>query len=182
MYNNKGYHSQPVFLNAMDNAVLRHYLPHNGDNRGAYGKFHVCCGIFTVLCCLNEWEELLFISRHQRRELSVWKHWLFTLLGIQVDINSIFLYLFDDIHFVFLYILRYPSCVHISPAISFQFLCLSYEMHLVFIFILRYPLYVNVFILFHLDVCIKSLLFGVCFILYFSIFFLIWYFGVFLRL
>ncbi|CAB3983284.1 ATP-binding cassette sub-family A member 2 isoform X4 [Paramuricea clavata] len=36
LYNNKGYHSQPVFLNAMDNAILRHYLP-GPENPGAYG-------------------------------------------------------------------------------------------------------------------------------------------------
>jgi hypothetical protein len=37
LYNNKGYHSQPVFLNAMDNAILRHYLP-GPENPGAYGE------------------------------------------------------------------------------------------------------------------------------------------------
>ncbi|KAG9470406.1 hypothetical protein GDO78_017820 [Eleutherodactylus coqui] len=36
-YNNKGYHSMPVYLNALNNAILRANLPTSKGNRAAYG-------------------------------------------------------------------------------------------------------------------------------------------------
>uniref|UniRef100_A0A8C5RJB7 ATP-binding cassette sub-family A member 2 n=1 Tax=Laticauda laticaudata TaxID=8630 RepID=A0A8C5RJB7_LATLA len=36
-YNNKGYHSMPTYLNALNNAILRANLPSSRGNRAAYG-------------------------------------------------------------------------------------------------------------------------------------------------
>lgn len=37
-YNNKGYHSMPVFLNTLNNAILRANLPKNKGHPAAYGN------------------------------------------------------------------------------------------------------------------------------------------------
>lgn len=37
-YNNKGYHSMPTYLNALNNAILRANLPKSKGNPAAYGE------------------------------------------------------------------------------------------------------------------------------------------------
>lgn len=38
LYNNKGYHSMPTYLNSLNNAILRANLPKSKGNPAAYGK------------------------------------------------------------------------------------------------------------------------------------------------
>ena len=38
-FNNKGYHSMPVFLNTLNNAILRANLPKRKGHPSAYGEF-----------------------------------------------------------------------------------------------------------------------------------------------
>lgn len=38
LYNNKGYHSMPTYLNSLNNAILRANLPKNKGNPAAYGE------------------------------------------------------------------------------------------------------------------------------------------------
>lgn len=38
LYNNKGYHSMPTYLNVLNNAILRANLPLSKGNPAAYGK------------------------------------------------------------------------------------------------------------------------------------------------
>ena len=37
-YNNKGYHSMPVYLNTLNNAILRANLPKSRGHPAAYGE------------------------------------------------------------------------------------------------------------------------------------------------
>lgn len=38
LYNNKGYHSMPTYLNVLNNAILRANLPKSKGNPAAYGE------------------------------------------------------------------------------------------------------------------------------------------------
>lgn len=38
LYNNKGYHSMPTYLNSLNNAILRANLPKSKGNPAAYGE------------------------------------------------------------------------------------------------------------------------------------------------
>lgn len=38
LYNNKGYHSMPTYLNVLNNAILRANLPLSKGNPAAYGE------------------------------------------------------------------------------------------------------------------------------------------------
>lgn len=38
LYNNKGYHSMPTYLNVLNNAILRANLPVSKGNPAAYGS------------------------------------------------------------------------------------------------------------------------------------------------
>lgn len=38
LYNNKGYHSMPTYLNVLNNAILRANLPASKGNPAAYGR------------------------------------------------------------------------------------------------------------------------------------------------
>lgn len=38
LYNNKGYHSMPTYLNVLNNAILRANLPVSKGNPAAYGN------------------------------------------------------------------------------------------------------------------------------------------------
>jgi len=37
-FDNKGYHSLPIYLNALNNAILRANLPKEKGNKAAYGR------------------------------------------------------------------------------------------------------------------------------------------------
>lgn len=39
LYNNKGYHSMPTYLNSLNNAILRANLPKSKGNPAAYGEW-----------------------------------------------------------------------------------------------------------------------------------------------
>ena len=47
LYNNKGYHSMPTYLNVLNNAILRANLPPSKGNPAAYGMEKGCIAAFN---------------------------------------------------------------------------------------------------------------------------------------
>lgn len=46
LYNNKGYHSMPTYLNSLNNAILRANLPKSKGNPAAYGEWDGHVGVW----------------------------------------------------------------------------------------------------------------------------------------
>lgn len=56
LYNNKGYHSMPTYLNVLNNAILRANLPASKGNPAAYGKNKLrtpLCDVVCVCICIS---------------------------------------------------------------------------------------------------------------------------------
>lgn len=59
LYNNKGYHSMPTYLNVLNNAILRANLPLSKGNPAAYGKFGVMAFLHNFTCLIENQYRLI---------------------------------------------------------------------------------------------------------------------------